>query len=178
MKRTAALLGAAALLASCAGRAPLPEGERPPRPAAASAARAPTLAQLPDQPLLAGDRDQIVMTAFAQVGKPYLYGGNGPAAFDCSGLVRYAYAAGGAKTPRTSATLFAAGQAIRLSDAKPGDLLFYRLDASRSTPSHVVFYLGEGEGIHAPSTGGAIRIVRTGIPYFTQRFAGARRLIE
>ena len=136
------------------------------------------IAQPPNQALRRADRDQVVMTAFAQVGKPYLYGGNGPETFDCSGLVRYAYAAGGAKTPRTTASLFSSGRAITLDEAEPGDLLFYQLDPTRSEPSHVVFYLGDSEGIHAPSSGGAIRIVRTSIPYFTQRFVGARRLIE
>lgn len=171
MKAAAAALVLAALLVGCASRAPSQSSVDVP-------ARDRAGAQPPDQPLFRGDRDQVVMTAFAQVGKPYRYGGNGPDAFDCSGLVRYAYAAGGAKTPRTTATLFASGRAIALDDAEPGDLLFYRLDPARSGPSHVVFYLGEGEGIHAPSSGGAIRIVRTGIPYFSQRFAGARRLID
>ncbi len=159
-----------ALLASCAARAP--SGE-----AAASPSRS-RAQQPPDQPLRRGDRDQIVMTAFAQVGKPYRYGGEGPDSFDCSGLVRYAYGAGGAKTPRTTATLFASGQAIALAEARPGDLLFYRLDPSRSGPSHVVFYLGDQEGIHAPTSGGAIRAVRLDIPYFSLRFLGARRLLE
>lgn len=170
-----ALLLLAALLTACASRAPTADGDAS---GAAGTRRNARPAQPPDQPLFRADRDRIVMTAFAQVGKPYVYGGNGPESFDCSGLVRYAYAAGGAKTPRTTATLFGSGRAIALDAAKPGDLLFYQLDPSRSEPSHVVFYLGDGEGIHAPSSGGSIRIVRTSIPYFSQRFAGARRLIE
>lgn len=132
----------------------------------------------PSTPLLQGDRDLAVITAVAQVGKPYRYGGNGPETFDCSGLVRYAYRAGGADTPRTTAELFRRGQAIALAEAQPADLLFYRLDASRDSPSHVVFYLGNNEGIHAPSSGGQIRAVRIDIPYFSQRFAGARRLLQ
>jgi len=159
------------LLASCAARAPIVTAGSP---VVSSAGVRPP----PDQPLFRGDRDQIVMTAFAQVGKPYRYGGNGPDSFDCSGLVRYAYGAGGAKTPRTTATLFASGRAVALEDAKPGDLLFYQLDPTRSGPSHVVFYLGDLEGIHAPTTGGAIRAVNLTIPYFSQRFLGARRLLE
>lgn len=173
--RLAALLLSGALLASCASRPPV-SGESPaPSPSLGSV---PRRSPPPDQPLLRGDRDLIVMTAFAQVGKPYLYGGNGPEAFDCSGLVRYAYAVGGAKTPRTTATLFVSGRSISAEEARPGDLFFYRLDPNRSAPSHVVVYLGDGEGIHAPSTGGQIRAVRLGIPYFSQRFVGARRLLE
>ncbi len=173
MKSSAATLVLLALLAGCENRAPI---SSPAVPAPVSSR--PRADPPPDQPLLTGDRDQIVMTAFAQVGKPYLYGGNGPDAFDCSGLVRYAYRAGGASTPRTTATLFAAGQSVAAESARPGDLFFYRLDVARGAPSHVVFYLGDGEGIHAPSSGGAIRAVKLGIPYFSQRFAGARRLLQ
>lgn len=170
-----ALLLLTALLTACASRAPTAaDAARD----AAQGQRSRPIAQLPDQPLFRGNRDQIVMTAFAQVGKPYVYGGNGPESFDCSGLVRYAYAVGGAKTPRTTASLFGSGRAIALEQAEPGDLLFYQLDPARREPSHVVFYLGDGEGIHAPSSGGSIRIVRTSIPYFSHRFVGARRLLE
>lgn len=173
--RAAALLLLGATLASCASRPPVAgETAVAPSPQASTPRQDPP----PDQPLLRGDRDLIVMTAFAQVGKPYLYGGNGPEAFDCSGLVRYAYGAGGAQTPRTTATLFVSGRAVSAEEARPGDLFFYRLDPKRSAPSHVVFYLGDGEGIHAPSSGGQIRAVRLGIPYFSQRFVGARRLLE
>ncbi len=160
-----ALLLASLALAGCASPAPAGAGHPHARPPA-------------DRPLRAGDRDQIVMTAFAQIGKPYIYGGNGPEGFDCSGLVRYAYGAGGAKTPRTTAELYASGRTISQDAAQPGDLFFYALDPSRSGPSHVVFYLGDGEGIHAPASGSAIRAVKLGIPYFSQRFLAARRLLE
>lgn len=168
-------LGIALLLAlvltACASRAPPPQS-------GARTAKLRTSTPPPDQPLFSGDRDLIVMTAFAQVGKPYLYGGNGPEGFDCSGLVRFAYAVGGAKTPRTTATLFASGRSIDFAEAEPGDLLFYRIDPAREAPSHVVFYLGDGEGIHAPSSGNPIRAVKLTIPYFTQRYVGARRLLR
>lgn len=171
MRVTAAglVLGTACLLGCVA---------RPPIDSSGSSASRTSSPAPRNQALMHGNRDIIVMTAFSQVGKPYLYGGNGPDAFDCSGLVRYAYSAGGAKTPRTVAQLFTSGRAVDLDRAKPGDLLFYRLDPQRSAPSHVVFYLGDHDGIHAPSSGGSIRIVNIGIPYFSQRFAGARRLIE
>lgn len=172
MRAAAATLLLASLLAGCASRPPSGDVERP------IVSSRPRAEPPPDQALFKGDRDQIVMTAFAQVGKPYLYGGNGPDAFDCSGLVRYAYGAGGARTPRTTATLYTSGRAIAVEDAKPGDLMFYRLDPARSGPSHVVFYLGDLQGIHAPSSGGAIRAVRLDIPYFSLRFLGARRLLE
>ena len=172
MRLVAALL-LASLLSACSSRAPIDE----PLPRSSRPAPSPP-SPPPDQPLMKGDRDQIVMTAFAQVGKPYLYGGNGPDAFDCSGLVRYAYGAGGASTQRTTASLFTSGRSIEFAQAQPGDLLFYRLDPARSAPSHVVLYLGDGEGIHAPSSGKPIRAVNLSIPYFSQRYVGARRLLE
>ena len=174
MKAAAATLLLASLLVGCASRPP--SGDIEERPAVSSSR--PRAEPATHQALFKGDRDQIVMTAVAQVGKPYRYGGNGPDAFDCSGLVRYAYGVGGAKTARTTATLYNSGHVIAVEDAKPGDLMFYRLDSSRSGPSHVVFYLGDQQGIHAPSSGGAIRAVRLDIPYFSQRFLGARRLLE
>lgn len=176
MRRVAGSLLLTIALVGCAARAPQSDAPASPRKPQILPPR--VASPPPDQPLVRGDRDQIVMTAFAQVGKPYLYGGNGPDAFDCSGLVRYAYGAGGAKTPRTTATLYVSGQHVRFEDAQPGDLLFYRIDPARSGPSHVVFYLGDGEGIHAPSSGSPIRAVKLGIPYFSQRFVGARRLLQ
>jgi cell wall-associated NlpC family hydrolase len=129
-------------------------------------------------PLRSADRDLIAVTALAQVGKPYRYGGNGPDAFDCSGLVRHAYLVAGVKVPRSTSALFREGEAIRLDDARPGDLVFYRFDDRREGPSHVVVYLGDGEGVHAPSSGGAIRAVRLDMPYFSQRYLGTRRLLR
>lgn len=175
MRLMVAALLLASLLAACSSRAPIDDPL--PRSTSGRPASLPPIPP-PDQPLVKGDRDQIVMTAFAQVGKPYLYGGNGPDGFDCSGLVRYAYGAGGASTPRTTASLFTSGRAIDFGQAQPGDLLFYRLDPTRSAPSHVVLYLGDGEGIHAPSSGKAIRAVNLTIPYFSQRYVGARRLLQ
>lgn len=161
------------LLVGCAARPPAAN-----EPARTVASAWPRVQAPADQPLQDGNRDRIVMTAFAQVGKPYLYGGNGPDAFDCSGLVRYAYAAGGASTARTTAELFLSGERVEPQAARPADLFFYALDPARSGPSHVVFYLGDNEGIHAPSSGNPIRAVRLDIPYFSRRFLGARRLLK
>lgn len=174
MKTTAGVaLWTSLILAGCAARAPL-DGA----PGTSQSHSRPSVRHLPDQALRQGDRDLIVMTAVAQVGKPYQYGGNGPDAFDCSGLVRYAYGIGGAKTARTTTELYTTGRAVSQMEARPGDLFFYALDPSRSGPSHVVFYLGDGEGIHAPSGGGSIRAVKLDIPYFSRRYLGARRLLE
>jgi cell wall-associated NlpC family hydrolase len=104
--------------------------------------------QLPD-----GRAQTAIDAALAQVGVPYQWGGNGPAAgdagFDCSGLTTFAYAAAGIALPRTAHTQYAAGPHVP-ADAplQPGDLVFY---GSPSAVYHVGIYLGDGRMVIAPN---------------------------
>ncbi|ROH89631.1 NlpC/P60 family protein [Stagnimonas aquatica] len=123
-------------------------------------------------------RQAIRVDALAQVGKPYRYGGRGPDAFDCSGLVGYVYGRAGIKLPRSTLDLYRSGDAIDRDEARSGDLLFYRFEDGKRDPSHVVIYLGDGEAVHAPVSGGAVRATRIDVPWFQKRYAGARRVIE
>lgn len=123
-------------------------------------------------------REAIVVNALAQVGKPYRYGGTGPDAFDCSGLVQYVYAQSGVRLPRTTGGQFRSGHAIDPDQARTGDLLFYRFEDKKPEPSHVVVYLGDGEAVHAPVSGGAVRATRVDIPAFEKRLVGARRVLD
>lgn len=120
----------------------------------------------------------IRVDALAQVGKPYRHGGRGPDAFDCSGLVAYVYGRAGIKLPRSTLDLYRSGEAIDRDEARAGDLLFYRFEERKRAPSHVVIYLGDGEAVHAPVTGGAVRATRIDAPWFEKRYAGARRVLE
>ncbi|WP_431044850.1 NlpC/P60 family protein [Streptomyces sp. P1-3] len=86
------------------------------------------------------------------VGLPYAWGAAGPGAFDCSGLTQWAYGAAGVAIPRTSQAQRYAGRSVPLSQAQPGDLVVYRSDAS-----HVGMYAGNGQVIHAPYPGAAVR---------------------
>jgi peptidoglycan DL-endopeptidase CwlO len=100
----------------------------------------------------------IVQTAIAyaeaQLGKPYLWGADGPDAFDCSGLVYAAYKSAGIVIGRTTYQWSQDGQAVPLSKIEPGDLLFYAgSDGSATDPGHVVMYIGGGQVIQAPQTG-------------------------
>ncbi|MFE1769104.1 NlpC/P60 family protein [Streptomyces angustmyceticus] len=88
----------------------------------------------------------------AAVGRPYAWGGNGPAAFDCSGLTRWAYGRAGVLLPRTSQAQRGAGRQVPLSQAQPGDLVIYRADGS-----HVGMYVGNGQVVHAPYPGARVR---------------------
>ncbi|MGQ4329410.1 NlpC/P60 family protein [Streptomyces hayashii] len=86
------------------------------------------------------------------LGKPYVWGANGPSGFDCSGLMQWSYAQAGVALPRTSQAQAHAGRRVPLSQAQPGDIVTYRSDAS-----HVGMYVGNGQVIHAPYPGAPVR---------------------
>jgi cell wall-associated NlpC family hydrolase len=89
-----------------------------------------------------------VQTAMAQIGDPYVWGAGGPNAFDCSGLTQYAYAAAGISLPHSSRGQSTMGVAVSRSDLQPGDLLFFY-----SPVSHVGMYIGNGQMVHASTSG-------------------------
>ncbi|MET8138040.1 MULTISPECIES: NlpC/P60 family protein [unclassified Streptomyces] len=93
-----------------------------------------------------------VAAARSALGRPYVWGANGPGGFDCSGLMQWSYAHAGVGLPRTSQAQRYAGRQIPLSQAQPGDLVTYRSDAS-----HVGMYVGNGQVIHAPYPGAPVR---------------------
>ncbi|MFF1263140.1 NlpC/P60 family protein [Streptomyces sp. NPDC058321] len=93
-----------------------------------------------------------VAAAMSAVGKPYVWGANGPSGFDCSGLMQWSYAQAGVGLPRTSQAQRYAGRQVPLSQARPGDLVAYRSDAS-----HIGMYVGNGQVIHAPYPGAPVR---------------------
>lgn len=93
-----------------------------------------------------------VAAARSAVGRPYVWGGNGPTGFDCSGLMQWSYAQAGVGLPRTSQAQAYAGRQVPLSQAQPGDLVTYRDDAG-----HIGMYMGNGQVIHAPHPGAPVR---------------------
>ncbi|WP_367323773.1 NlpC/P60 family protein [Streptomyces sp. HUAS ZL42] len=99
-----------------------------------------------------------VAAARSALGRPYVWGANGPSGFDCSGLMQWSYAQAGVSLPRTSQDQRYAGRQIPLSQARPGDLVVYRSDAS-----HVGMYMGNGQVIHAPYPGAPVRYDPVGI---------------
>ncbi|WP_371546617.1 NlpC/P60 family protein [Streptomyces sp. NBC_00554] len=90
--------------------------------------------------------------ARAQVGKPYVWGATGPGSYDCSGLTQAAWKAAGVTLPRVTYDQVNAGTTVALSDAQPGDLVFFYDDVS-----HVGLYIGNGMMIHAPKPGAYVR---------------------
>jgi cell wall-associated NlpC family hydrolase len=126
----------------------------------------------PDYPL----RESIVENALGQVGRPYQYGGDDPDGFDCSGLVEYIYSQAGVKVPRDTVHQRDAGTHIGMSDALPGDLLFYRFpDAGLGL--HVAIYLGDGQMVHSPASGKQVSVVRIDQRPWSEWFIGAVRII-
>ncbi|MEU6364704.1 NlpC/P60 family protein [Streptomyces sp. NPDC046931] len=90
--------------------------------------------------------------ARAQIGKPYVWGATGPGSYDCSGLTQAAWKAAGVTLPRTTYDQVNAGTTVPLSEAQPGDLVFFYDDIS-----HVGVYIGNGMMIHAPKPGAYVR---------------------
>jgi cell wall-associated NlpC family hydrolase len=117
-------------------------------------------------------RSEAASTASQMVGVPYLYGGQTPDGFDCSGLVHYAYHLAGQTVPRTSRGQLDATRPIGLEEAQPGDLLFFR---KRRAVSHVGVYLGDDRFVHAPSTGQQVTIETLTDPYYQSHFVRAGR---
>jgi cell wall-associated NlpC family hydrolase len=101
---------------------------------------------------------RAVAFARAQLGKPYLYGGTGPGGYDCSGLSQAAWGAAGVVLPRTAAAQYYSGAHIPVTDAQPGDLLFYSSSGSPSGIYHVGIAMGNGLILHAPHTGTVVQI--------------------
>ena len=143
----------------------LPEGEREP-----AAATVPVIH--------ATDRaSSVALQALAHLGTPYRVGGLSPqTGFDCSGLVAYVYREGaGLALPRNTFDLSVLGQPVERGALRPGDLVFY--NTQRREYSHVGIYLGEDRFIHAPTSGGEVRVESLRAGYWVRRYSGARRVI-
>ena len=104
---------------------------------------------------------KAVAVALAQLGSPYVWGAEGPAPFDCSGLTSFAYAAAGITIPRVSRAQFAAYAGLRPIDPLhlvAGDLVFFADNPGNpSTIHHVGIYIGKGLMVEAPHTGAVVR---------------------
>jgi cell wall-associated NlpC family hydrolase len=116
---------------------------------------------------------EIVGTALSLRGVPYRDGGTDPSGFDCSGLVVYVFAEHGLHLPRSAREQFDTGRAVHPAALTPGDLVFFTTLAPG--PSHVGIAVSDQEFVHAPGSGGVVRVESLGAPYWSARFVGARR---
>ena len=106
--------------------------------------------------------------ARAQLGKPYVYGGTGPNAYDCSGLTQRSWRAAGVSIPRTTYEQAHVGSYVPLSQIQVGDLVLFYPDAS-----HVGIYAGNGEVVVAPHSGAVVKVQQMRwMPIYTVRRPG------
>lgn len=115
---------------------------------------------------------QVANYAYNFLGRPYVYGANGPNAFDCSGFTSYVYRHFGVSLPRTASSQFSAGSAVSRNNLAPGDLVFFN---TVGYLGHVGLYIGGGDFIHAASSG-RVKISSLSEGYYRTRYAGARRV--
>ncbi|MFZ4481045.1 MAG: C40 family peptidase [Rhodoferax sp.] len=140
----------------------------------ASARRAPTsTADIPSRlsPELAAD---ITIYAVGLVGTPYRYGGNTPdSGFDCSGLIGYVYQSrAGLATPRTVSRMQGWGLPVNTENVRSGDLVLF---ARNDEVTHAGIYVGAGRFVHAPSTGGEVRLDQLSSRYWSSQQVAFRR---
>ncbi|WP_030353398.1 NlpC/P60 family protein [Streptomyces scopuliridis] len=100
---------------------------------------------------------KAIAFATEQIGKPYVWGAEGPSSYDCSGLTSQAWAAAGRPIPRTSQEQWRLLPRIDIKDMRPGDLIIYHQDAS-----HVGMYIGDGAIVHAPRPGRNVTLAGAG----------------
>ena len=118
---------------------------------------------------------QVVEYAKQFLGRPYVWGGNGPNSFDCSGFTKYVYAHFGYTLNRTASAQLSNGVSVSRSELQPGDLVFF-YNGRVSTPvSHVGIYMGDGQFIHASTT--SYRVQYDSIyGYYAPYIVGAKRI--
>ncbi|GII93190.1 hypothetical protein Ssi02_34210 [Sinosporangium siamense] len=123
---------------------------------------------------MSSDQIRTALTAAAsKLGRPYVWGAEGPDTFDCSGLVQWAYAQAGIRVPRVTHQQFVAGPHVPMAQIQPGDLIFWRHDPTNpGYVSHVAIYWGDGKMLHAPRTGDVVKIS----PVSTRNLAGVVRI--
>ncbi|MFE5209055.1 NlpC/P60 family protein [Streptomyces sp. NPDC056600] len=100
---------------------------------------------------------RAIAYASGQLGKPYVWGAEGPDSFDCSGLTSQAWAAAGYGIPRTSQEQWRRLHRVPVQQMRPGDLIIYNSDAT-----HVAMYVGDGLMIHAPRPGRSVTVAGAG----------------
>lgn len=139
----------------------------PQHPASANAADIPTR-------LSQAQANEVTVYAIGLVGTPYRYGGNTPeSGFDCSGLIGHVLRTrGGVASPRTVAKLQTWGQSVPSDAARTADLVLF---IQSGTAVHAGIYVGDGRFVHAPSTGGEVRLDDLRSQYWSSQQVAFRR---
>jgi cell wall-associated NlpC family hydrolase len=119
---------------------------------------------------------EVLINALSLTGIKYKYGGSNPdTGFDCSGFVRYVFSqAANLTLPPTARAISQIGKTVKKDELQPGDLVFF--NTLKSAFSHVGIYVGDNKFVHAPRTGGAVRVESMQTSYWASRYNGAQRL--
>jgi cell wall-associated NlpC family hydrolase len=112
----------------------------------------------------------VVGIAMHYLGTPYVWGGESPSGFDCSGFVAYVYGQMGVSLPHYTGAQWNVGVPVSRSDLQPGDLVFF------DGLGHVGLYIGGGQFIHSPHTGDVVRISSLDEAWYAATYDGARRI--
>jgi len=119
---------------------------------------------------------EVLINALSLTGIKYKYGGSSPdTGFDCSGFVRYVFSqAANLTLPPTARAISQIGKTVKKDELQPGDLVFF--NTLKHAFSHVGIYVGDNKFVHAPRTGGAVRVESMQTSYWASRYNGAQRL--
>ena len=112
----------------------------------------------------------VVGVALGEQGVPYVWGGESPSGFDCSGLVAYSYAQVGVSLPHSSYAQYGMGVSVPRDQLQPGDLVFF------DGLGHVGLYVGGGMFVHAPHTGTVVQVSSLDSGWYSSSYVGARRI--
>lgn len=154
------------LLAACSSNAPVNESVAPIQ-SSTSAFFNPTA-------------DDVLFRAIGLVGTPYVWGGNTPSSgFDCSGLIGFVYNdVAGIRLPRTTAQMMQMkSQPVPRNQLRSGDIIFFST-ASHGRVSHAGIYVGNDRFVHAPSSGGTVRLDSVNNTYWNKAYLQAKRVLN
>lgn len=164
-----AVITLAALLGACASAPPPPQPRIVQRPVLAA----------PNEVFSPAIED-VMFRALGLVGTPYHWGGNTPdSGFDCSGLIGYVYRdAAGIALPRSTRDMIVMrAPNVGRQQLQTGDLVFFATGGG-SQVSHAGIYVGEGRFVHAPATGGTVKLDSLDKPYWQRAYLNAKRVIQ
>ena len=122
----------------------------------------------------------LAIVAYAEefLGTPYVYGGNGPNSFDCSGFVKYVFSHFGYSINRTASTQLKNGASVEKSELQPGDIVFFKNKGDSHAASHVGIYVGGETFIHASSDTREVEYSSLVTSNNAKKYVAARRIIE